>query len=70
MYTFEPPTYNNRFGMNEYLEEYFISSEIEKFCKAVLHLKNFNQDLYGLIYEYIQDNLEKFIPEGDHEQCI
>lgn len=65
MYLFEPPVYQNRFGMNQYFEESFIQSEIEKFCKAALHKKN--DTLYMLLYEYIQDNIEKFIGEPDYE---
>ena len=56
---YEPQVYRNRFGMNEYEEESFINSKIEEFCKAALHTKN--QEIYELIYEYILDNLEKFV---------
>ena len=70
MYLFEPPVYENRFGMDEYAEEYFVKEEIEKFCKAVLQSKNFSSEIYDVIYEYIRDNLEKFIPEPDYDECI
>lgn len=66
MYAYsEYPTYRNIFGMNEHEEDAFICSKIEQFCKADLHFKN--QELYTLLYEFIEDNLEKFLFEVNHE---
>lgn len=62
----EPNEYKNRFEMDEYKEEEFINSKIQEFCN---HYSNIKFDcLYMLLYEYIQENLEKFIPEFDYER--
>lgn len=70
------PHYLNRFGMNESEQDSLIAQKIEEFCQAALHetkLCQFNRDtkmyqnLYTMLFEYIQENLEKFLSEVDNE---
>lgn len=62
---YEQPSYENRFGMSEQEEEIFICDKIDEFCKAALQVKN--SSLYMLLFEYIQENIEKFIERPCYE---
>lgn len=58
----------------EEFKDKFILSRIEDFAKCMIHngieSKNIgieDNDLIDMLYEYIEDNIEKFLPETTYE---
>ena len=54
----------------DYYKPKFIESTIQDICKNIYEkgeLSSFNE-VFDLLYEYIEDNLEKFLPDytGDY----
>lgn len=56
----EPPVYEDRYALIKEMT-------IENICKDILRRgdRTLYQDIFDYILEYVEDNLEKFLPEQE-----
>lgn len=54
----------------DYKKPKFIMNKIEEICDNIAKKGERNQysEVFDLLYEFIDDNLDKFLPEADHDE--
>lgn len=69
MFAYEPPLEPPCDQWNEYQKPLFIKKKIEEVCEDIfcrLDKTNF-EEIYDLLHEYIEDNIDKFLPQVMYE---
>lgn len=69
MFAYEPPLNPPCDAWEEYEKPAFIMDTIKDICENIFRRgeKSDFSDVFDLLYEHIEDNIEKFLPEPDYD---
>lgn len=72
MFAYEPPLNPPCDEWEEYEKPAFILETIKEICTNIAKKgeKTSFQSIFDLLYEHIDDNIEKFLPEADYDDYI
>lgn len=72
MFAYEPPLDPPSNIWEEYDKPAFIMQVLQDICENILKRgeKTDHQDVLDLVYEHIEEHLDKYLPEADYDDCI
>lgn len=69
MFVYEPPLEPPCNYWEEYQKPAFITGKIHEICQSIANKgeKSSFVEIFDLLYEHIEDNIDKFLPEEDYD---